>query len=142
MLELGMNQPGEIASLAKMARPHVAVITTIGIAHKEFFNSIEQIADAKAEVFDGLEPGGVAVLNRDNPHFARLADKAYAAGAREVRSFGKNLDSTARLMSADYHETGTVVTASVGRKHVAYVLSLRGAHWAMNSLAVLQIGSV
>ena len=78
IFELGMNHSGEITVLAQLARPHVAVITTVEPAHLGFFPSVEAIADAKAEIFLGLEPGGIAVLNRDNPHFARLAAAADA----------------------------------------------------------------
>ena len=73
IFELGMNHPGEIDALTRLVRPHIALITTVAPVHLGFFGSVEAIADAKAEIFFGLEPGGVAVLNRDNPHFPRLA---------------------------------------------------------------------
>ena len=73
VFEMGMNHAGEIAPLTKMVRPHVAIITTVEPVHLEFFGSIEAIADAKAEIFEGVEPGGAAVINRDNPQFARLS---------------------------------------------------------------------
>ena len=83
VFELGMNHAGEIAVLSRLVQPHVAVITTVEPAHFGFFPSVEAIADAKAEIFLGLEPGGVAVLNRDNPHYPLLA-----AAARQARSSG------------------------------------------------------
>src|SRR5690606_17455619 len=79
VFELGMNHAGEIEPLAKLVRPHVAVITTIEAVHLEFFSGLEAIADAKAEIFLGLEPGGAAVLPRDNSQFERLANAARAA---------------------------------------------------------------
>ena len=72
--------PGEIAALTRLVRPHIAVITTVEPAHLGFFRSVEEIADAKAEIFLGLEPGGAAILNRDNPHYPRLASAAATAG--------------------------------------------------------------
>ena len=81
-----MNHAGEIAPLTRLVRPHVAIITTIAPVHLEFFPSVEAIADAKAEIFQGIEPGGVAVINRDNPHFARLQERRSDArvGSRRV----------------------------------------------------------
>src|SRR3546814_3969227 len=81
IFELGMNHPGEIAPLSRMVRPHVAVVTTVAPAHAAHFDSVEQIADAKAEIFDGVEPGGAAVLNRDNPFYERLASEIGRAHA-------------------------------------------------------------
>ena len=76
VFEMGMNHAGEIEPLTKIVRPHVAIITTIEPVHLEYFSGIEAIADAKAEIFLGIEPGGAAVLNRDNPQFARLVKAA------------------------------------------------------------------
>ena len=72
IFEIGMNHAGEIEPLVKMVRPQIAIVTTVEPVHLEFFAGIEAIADAKAEIFEGLEPGGAAVLNRDNPQFPRL----------------------------------------------------------------------
>ena len=97
VFELGMNHPGEIAALTRLARPHIAVVTTVAPAHLGFFRSVEEIADAKAEIFLGLEPGGVAVLNRDNPHYARLAAAAAEAGVAKIIGFGADPEATVRL---------------------------------------------
>ena len=80
-----MNHAGEITPLTRLVRPHVAIITTIEPVHLEYFGSVEAIADAKAEIFAGLEPGGAAVLNRDNPQFARLPTRARARRRRARR---------------------------------------------------------
>src|SRR5690606_6028424 len=81
VFELGMNHAGEIAPLAAMVRPHVAIVTTVEPVHLAQFPSVEAIAEAKAEIFTGLEPGGTAVINRDNTHFELLRARAEAAGA-------------------------------------------------------------
>lgn len=137
VFELGMNHPGEIAPLTRLARPHVAIITTVAAAHLEFFDGLEQIADAKAEIFEGLEPDGVAIINRDNEQFDRLAAAAGKAGAAYVATFGAHLEAEARLL--DYRPTtdGSEIEASIGGVPVTYGLSVAGQHWAMNSLAVL-----
>src|SRR6188508_596147 len=98
VLEMGMNHAGEIAPLTRLVRPHVAVITTIEPVHLEFFPSVEAIADAKAEIFQGIEPGGVAVINRDNPHYARLQKQAKAADGGRIVTFGENGRADARLL--------------------------------------------
>src|SRR6201997_724476 len=88
IFEIGMNHAGEIEPLVKLVRPHVAIITTVEPVHLEFFSGIEAIAEAKAEIFSGVEPGGAAVLNRDNSQFAHLAASAKARGISRIVSFG------------------------------------------------------
>src|SRR3546814_20698034 len=83
LIEMGMNHANEIAPLSRLARPHIAMVTTVEAVHLENFGSVEEIADAKAEIFAGLQVDGVAVLNRDNPPFERLAASARAAGPAE-----------------------------------------------------------
>jgi UDP-N-acetylmuramoyl-tripeptide--D-alanyl-D-alanine ligase len=114
----------------------VAIVTTVEPAHLEFFGSVEAIADAKAEIFEGLEPGGVAVLNRDNPLFARLERKAVAAGARVI-GFGADEAAACRLVEARLEADGSDVRAIVNGRPCAYRLGPAGRHWVMNSLAVL-----
>jgi UDP-N-acetylmuramoyl-tripeptide--D-alanyl-D-alanine ligase len=137
IFELGMNHPGEIDALTRMVRPHVAVITTIEPAHLGFFSSVEAIADAKAEIFRGVERGGAAVLNRDNPHFVRLAQAAKDCGIARIIGFGEHQEAAVRLMDCALHATASVVTASVMGEIIDYSLGLPGRHWVMNSLAVL-----
>lgn len=136
VFELGMNHPGEIAPLTRLVRPHVAIITTIEAVHAAHFSGTEQIADAKAEIFEGIEPGGVAVLNRDNRHFARLADAARARGAA-ILSFGNHIDADARLLDCGIDPARTAIFALIGDHPIAYSLGVAGQHWALNSLAVL-----
>ena len=137
IFELGMNHPGEIAVLTKLVRPHVAVITTVEPAHLGFFPSLEAIADAKAEIFLGLEPGGVAVLNRDNPHFDRLAAAAMRAGAVDVIGFGTHPEATVRLLDCVFGPRSSTIEAALRGAVLRFALPVPGRHWAMNSLAVL-----
>ncbi|MBN8982346.1 MAG: UDP-N-acetylmuramoylalanyl-D-glutamyl-2,6-diaminopimelate--D-alanyl-D-alanine ligase [Rhizobiales bacterium] len=136
VFEIGMNHAGEIEPLVKMVRPHVAIVTTVEPVHLEFFSGIEAIADAKAEIFSGLEPNGAAVLNIDNSQFARLKKKAEARGARIV-SFGANGKADARLIDVALHPTCSAVHANILGNDVTYKIAVPGKHIAMNSLAVL-----
>ncbi len=134
--EVGMNRAGEIAPLSRLIRPHVAVITNVEAAHIAFFPSMEALADAKAEIFEGIEPNGAAVLNRDNGFFDRL--RASAARRPDLRtvSFGlSDADVTAREVSLD--EEGSDVAADIHGRRISYRVGLPGRHWVLNSLAVL-----
>lgn len=137
VFEVGMNHPGEITPLSQLIRPHVAVITAVEEAHREFFDSIKAIADAKAEIFAGLEPGGTVVLNRDNPLFDRLAGSARKAGVTELLTFGFSDDADVRPIRHKMHDDMSCVTAAVGDLIVTYKVGAPGRHWVMNSLAVL-----
>lgn len=140
VFELGMNHPGEISPLSQMVRPQVAIITTVEPVHIEFFASVAEIADAKAEIFDGLLPGGAAVLPFDNPHFERLEDKAKRMGAR-VLTFGAGDGGRdqpwARLIDCQIAPDGNQVTAEIGGKRLRYRMAAPGRHLALNSVAVL-----
>ncbi len=136
VFEIGMNHVGEITPLVRMARPHVALITTIAPVHVEHLGSIEAIADAKAEIFLGLEPGGTAILNRDAPQFARLAKAALARHAR-VLTFGAGGDCDARLVDVGEGETGSRVVARVLGREMGFDLGAPGAHMAQNALGAL-----
>ncbi len=96
VFEIGMNHAGEIDLLTRLVRPHIAIVTTVAPVHLGFFRSVEDIADAKAEIFRGLEPGGTAIINRDNPHYERLKDRALEHGAKIV-GFGETQGAEARL---------------------------------------------
>jgi UDP-N-acetylmuramoyl-tripeptide--D-alanyl-D-alanine ligase len=133
VIEMGMNHAGEIRPLSLMARPHVALITAVEAVHLAAFDSVEQIADAKAEVFAGLEPGGIAVLNRDNAHFDRLAEQVGGAG---VISFG-TADCDLLLEAATVCPETTVVQARVGDERITFKLGAPGTHFALNAVAAL-----
>ncbi|MDZ3832644.1 MAG: UDP-N-acetylmuramoyl-tripeptide--D-alanyl-D-alanine ligase [Sphingopyxis sp.] len=137
IFEMGMNHAGELAALTRMVRPHVAIVTTIAPAHMEFFGSEEAIADAKGEIFEGLEPGGTAILPFDSPHYARLRDKAERHAAHLV-SFG--LGEGADVRAVDWlpdGQGGSLVTAQVQDALLCFTLAQGGAHWVSNALAVL-----
>jgi UDP-N-acetylmuramoyl-tripeptide--D-alanyl-D-alanine ligase len=137
IFELGMNHPGEITVLTRLVRPHVAVITTVEPAHLGFFPSLEAIADAKAEIFLGLEPGGIAVLNRNNPHFDRLSAAAIRADAAEVIGFGTHPEATVRLLDCVLGPHSSTIEAALPSGVLRFALPVPGRHWVMNSLAVL-----
>jgi UDP-N-acetylmuramoyl-tripeptide--D-alanyl-D-alanine ligase len=142
IFELGMNRPGEIAGLVRLVRPHVAVITTVGPAHLGFFPSVEAIADAKAEIFLGLEPGGVAVLNRDNQYYARLATAAMRSGAAKVVGFGTHPEATVRLLNCLIEPHGSVIDVALPGLTLRCRVPVPGRHWVMNVLAVLAAAKV
>ncbi|MBX3506854.1 MAG: UDP-N-acetylmuramoylalanyl-D-glutamyl-2,6-diaminopimelate--D-alanyl-D-alanine ligase [Parvibaculum sp.] len=139
IFEVGMNHPGEITPLSKLVEPFAALITTVEAVHMEFFDSVEQIADAKGEIFDGLQKGGVAILNRDNPHFERLRKKAEASGAGRIISFGEHAEAEARLDKVALKEDCSCVSATICGQPVTYKLSVPGRHIVMNSLAMLAV---
>jgi UDP-N-acetylmuramoyl-tripeptide--D-alanyl-D-alanine ligase len=137
VLEMGMNHSGEISPLTRLVRPHVAIITTVEPVHLEFFKNVEAIADAKAEIFEGIVKGGAAVINRDNPHFARLEKAAKAAGVENIVSFGENAKANARLIKSSLQADSSTVQANILGDDVTYKLGAPGRHVASNSLAVL-----
>jgi UDP-N-acetylmuramoyl-tripeptide--D-alanyl-D-alanine ligase len=137
VFELGMNHAGEIGPLSRLVRPDIAIITVIAPVHLEYFASVDAIADAKAEIFEGLMQGGVAILNRDNAQFGRLTDRAGAAGVARVVSFGEETGADARLIKCMLRPDSSTVQASILGDEVAYKLGAPGRHLVMNSLAVL-----
>jgi UDP-N-acetylmuramoyl-tripeptide--D-alanyl-D-alanine ligase len=137
IFEMGMNHAGEIEPLARLVRPHVAIITAIEPVHLEFFPSMEAIADAKAEIFLGLEPDGAAVINRDNPYYERLRLKAAEGHVGRIVSFGEQDGADVRVLEFSLHPDCSVVQASVFGVEVTYKLGAPGQHLIWNSLAVL-----
>jgi UDP-N-acetylmuramoyl-tripeptide--D-alanyl-D-alanine ligase len=137
VFEIGMNHAGEITPLTQMVRPHVAVVSTIAPVHLEFFGTLEKIADAKAEIFLGVEPDGAAVINRDIPHYDQLANAAKAAGVTRIVSFGEDAQADARLIKCVLKEDCSCVQAQVLGTDVTYKLGAPGRHLVLNSLAVL-----
>ena len=137
VLEMGMNHANEIAPLTRLVRPHVAIITTIEPVHLEFFGSLEAIADAKAEIFEGIEPGCTAVLNRDNAQFARLEKAAKSVGVGRIVSFGEHPQAEARLVKCVLQPDCSTVQADILGTEVTYKLGAPGRHLVQNSLAVL-----
>ncbi len=137
VFELGMNHPGELAPLSALLRPDVALITTVEAVHLENFDSEEAIADAKAEIFQGMSPQGTAILNRDNHHFGRLYRRAQEAGIARITSFGAHERADLRLQDCTLHETSSSVTVLNDGSPLTYTIGVPGRHWVANSLAVL-----
>ena len=137
VFEIGMNHADEIRPLSRMVRPHAALVTTVGPVHTENFADGEAgVARAKAEIFEGLESGGVAVLNADNRWFGLLQDAARAAGA-QVRTFGASEDCDARLIDFQAAGDHAVVQARLDGKALDFPILQTGQHWGPNSMAVL-----
>jgi len=137
VFEMGMNHPGELAHLTTLVRPHVAIVTAIAPAHTEFFADETGIADAKGEIFQGLEPGGVAIVPFDSPHRDRLIAAAVPYAARIV-TFG--LDRAADVHPIETMRVargGTFVSAKVGARELNFTIAHPGQHWVSNALAVL-----
>ncbi len=137
VFEIGMNHAGEIIPLVKMVRPHVAIITTVAESHLGHFASLDEIADAKAEIFSGIEAGGAAVLNRDSSFFEKLAGDARRSGVSRIVSFGQHADADVCLEHAVYHANCTCMTVRVLGERMTLKLGVPGAHMAQNALAVL-----
>ncbi len=136
IFEIGMNHPGEIRPLVRLVRPHVAIVTTVEPVHLAYFATEAAIAEAKAEIFEGLEPGGTAILNRDNKWFDLLAERARAKGARII-SFGEHVAADIRLERVALSEDASSVQARLFGEPVTYRLGAPGRHLMQNSLAVL-----
>ncbi len=142
IFELGMNHAGEISPLSKLVRPELAIITTIEAVHLEFFKSTAEIADAKAEIFDGLDTDGTVLLPSDNPHFERLVMQARERGIATILGFGKSADADIRLISCQVLADGNLIEADLMGRRVTYRTAAPGTHLAVNSLAVLGAVSV
>ena len=137
VIEVGMNHAGEIETLIDMVRPHVAIITAIAESHIGHFDSLTGIADAKAEIFTGVVPGGAAIINRDSEFFGHLAAKARGCGITDIRSFGEAEDADIRLSRFTLHDTCSCMTANVCGQDVTCKLGAPGRHVVQNALAVL-----
>ena len=136
VLEMGMSAAGEIAALTRLVRPHIALITTIASAHIEYLGSMEAIADAKAEIFEGLEPEGVAIIPEDSPWRDRLVKAARKYADRTI-TFGHGEADVTALHAVRSDSGGSLVTARLLDSELTYTIAQRGEHWVMNSLAVL-----
>ena len=136
VLEMGMNNPGEIAALTRMVRPHVALITAIAPAHIENLGSEEAIADAKGEIFQGLEPEGTAIIPNDSPHRDRLV-KAARRHAERIITFGGGDADVHALHAVRSTGGGSLITATLLDCDLTFTIAQRGDHWVTNSLAAL-----
>jgi UDP-N-acetylmuramoyl-tripeptide--D-alanyl-D-alanine ligase len=137
VFEIGMNHPDEIRPLVKMVRPHVAIVTTIAAAHLGHFNNLEEIAAAKAEIFEGIEPGGAAVLNRDNKQFGFLEKAAQEAGIARIYTFGQHAKADFRLADFDGNAESSTVWATISGDTIEVHIGAPGRHIAENAMAAL-----
>jgi UDP-N-acetylmuramoyl-tripeptide--D-alanyl-D-alanine ligase len=142
VFEIGMNHAGEITPLTQLVRPHVAIVTSIAPVHLEYFGTLKKIADAKAEIFSGVVPGGAAVINRDIRQYTQLAKAAQAAGIAQVVSFGASAKADARLKRKSLHAEVSCVQAKILGHDVTYKIGAPGLHLVLNSLAVLTAASL
>ncbi|MEO7278048.1 MAG: UDP-N-acetylmuramoyl-tripeptide--D-alanyl-D-alanine ligase [Sphingomicrobium sp.] len=136
VFELGMNNAGEIGGLTRQVRPHIALITAIAPAHIENLGSEEAIADAKAEVFEGLEPGGVAIVPNGTPHRDRLV-KAARRHAVRIVTFGDGDADVHAVHAVSSDGGGSLISAVLLERELTFTISQRGDHWVSNALAVL-----
>lgn len=139
VFEIGMNHPGEITPLVKMVRPHLAIITTIAPAHLGNFNSVDEIADAKAEIFNGLVDGGTVLLNHDNAYFEYLERKALEADVYAIHSFGQHARAEFRMAEFDGGAESSTVWAVIDGETREVVIGAPGRHIAENAMAALGV---
>lgn len=139
VIEIGMNNPGEIAPLARLARPDVAAITAIGTAHVGHLGSVEAIADEKSDILAGLEPDGIAVLPVDGAQAQRLRDHAARLGAARVIGFGRGEDAEVRLLEAASDAEGTRGVVQIAGRSMAFRMPAVGLHHAGNGCCALAV---
>jgi UDP-N-acetylmuramoyl-tripeptide--D-alanyl-D-alanine ligase len=139
IFEIGMNHAGEITPLTAQVRPHVAIVTMVAAVHLEHFGSVGEIADAKGEIFSGLEQGGVAVINGDLEWSGRLKAHAMEARPSRIVTYGKTQGSDVRLKSLDLGEHSSIAYVELFGKPLRYQIGAPGEHWAINSLGVLAV---
>ncbi|WP_420136675.1 UDP-N-acetylmuramoyl-tripeptide--D-alanyl-D-alanine ligase [Sphingomonas sp.] len=138
VFEMGMNHAGELRALTHLVRPHVALVTTVALAHGAFFPNEEAIADAKAEIFEGLEPGGIAIIPYDNVHRDRLIAAAEKF-AGQIVTFGRDPAADIYAREGKAGPRGTFVQARLRNAELGFTVALPGDHWVTNALAVLAV---
>lgn len=139
VFELGMNHADEIRPLSRLVAPHAAIITNVEPVHIEFFDGIDGIADAKAEILEGLEPSGVAVLNADNASYERIRSRARDLGVDRIVTFGRDARCDVRALAIEPTEDGTRVTAAIAGVETSWTVGGIGEHWGFNSIGVVAV---
>jgi UDP-N-acetylmuramoyl-tripeptide--D-alanyl-D-alanine ligase len=137
VFEIGMNHAGEIRPLVKLVRPHVAIVTLIAPAHLGHFKNLDEIARAKAEIFEGVEPGGYALINRDDQRWKLLEKLAKAAGVAHIVGFGENGRAHFKLTRHELFADRSTIAVKVGGKEMTAEIGAPGRHIIQNALAVL-----
>lgn len=139
VFELGMNHSGEIAALSPMVNPDIAVITRISNSHSGFFNSLDDIAAAKAEIFSGLVKGGIAVLNADDPYLDYLAEQARLHGASKIITCGYHENADAQLIKVNRHKNGLDIIARIAGDIIEFSMKMNASHWALSAVMALAV---
>jgi UDP-N-acetylmuramoyl-tripeptide--D-alanyl-D-alanine ligase len=142
IFEIGMNHPGEITPLVKMVRPHLAVITTVAAAHLQFFNSVADIAAAKAEIFLGLEPGGTALLNTDHEYLHILFNHARKAGVGRIVTYGLDESADWHISNIEVLPTRTIAQVTHAENTYGLSIAVPGRHMIANAVAALAVASL
>lgn len=137
IFEIGMNHAGEIRPLAGLVRPEIAIVTLIAAAHLGHFRNLDEIAEAKAEIFEGMAPGGVVLLNRDDSRFEFLEERARAKGVKTVLGFGENERADVRLLQCRLEPESSTIAVSIAGHEWAARIGVPGRHTVQNILAVL-----
>ncbi len=135
--EIGMNHPGEIRPLVKLVQPHVAIVTLIAAAHLGHFHSLDDIARAKAEIFEGVAPGGHALINRDDHRWRILEKLATEAGVKHIHGFGEHSRAGYKLLQCELQGDHSMITARIGGEEIVARIGAPGRHVVQNTLAVL-----
>ncbi|KKC26779.1 UDP-N-acetylmuramoyl-tripeptide--D-alanyl-D-alanine ligase [Sphingomonas sp. SRS2] len=136
VFEMGMNHAGELAALTRLVRPHVAIVTAIAPAHSAYFTGEEAIADAKGEIFQGLEPGGTAIIPYDSPHRDRLIAAAQPYAAR-ILTFGMERGADIHAQDVIPLDKGTLVSLILPDAELTFTIAPPGDHWVSNAMAVI-----
>ncbi len=139
VFELGMNHSGEIAALSPMVAPDIAIITRISNSHVGFFDSLDDIAAAKAEIFMGLTENGVAILNADDPYVDYLSGQAFKNGAGRIITCGYADGADARLIDVTRHDKGLTVAASINSHDIDFTMKMNAPHWALSAVMALAV---
>ncbi|KQN70077.1 UDP-N-acetylmuramoyl-tripeptide--D-alanyl-D-alanine ligase [Devosia sp. Leaf64] len=142
VFEMGMNAPDEIRPLSQLVRPHIAVITTVAAAHLEKLGSLEAIARAKAEIFEGLEPGGAAVINADHPQIGLLIDAAKAADVGRIVTFGFSRGVDWQILEAETAGDRSFATVVNSNERYALAIGVAGRHMLSNATAALAVATL
>jgi UDP-N-acetylmuramoyl-tripeptide--D-alanyl-D-alanine ligase len=137
IFEMGMNHEGELQKLTEIVHPHISIITTIAPAHLEYFGSLEKIAEAKAEIFKGMDVHGKVIINGDLDQTQQLKDLAIQQGIKDIYTFGENPGVDAQLIGYEVQGNEAHITVQILGKPLTYALTALGKHMAFNSLAVL-----
>ena len=136
IFEMGMNHAGELSELSKLLRPDIALITNVAGAHLAHFDNVEAIADAKAEIIDGLRNNGTLVLNADNPYTAQILKKA---DGKKVVTFGHSNDCDITIVTSQTHEHGSNTRLRINAQQIDVTLLVPGEHWIANGAACMAV---